>query len=183
MTSQERPQLRASSSPIIPAPTKRRVDPLMAFNSERKDFALTGAKALAPSNMAFSRTALPSVPLRPTAPPIPAMGLTMNPMDFKGMSPSILGIFPYAPYSCRHLPLCENDTVGKKQMERSCLKASSPRFHPSEYSLVQMYFLLTSSNQGYIFLSFRIDSSTFATGYSYGCNLPLKYSSYACMSK
>jgi hypothetical protein len=32
--------------------------------------------------MAFSRTALPSVPFNPTAPPIPATGLTMKPRVF-----------------------------------------------------------------------------------------------------
>jgi hypothetical protein len=34
--------------------------------------------------MALSKTALPSVPFNPTAPPIPATGFTMNPTIFVG---------------------------------------------------------------------------------------------------
>jgi hypothetical protein len=39
---------------------------------------------LAPRDIALFRIVLPSVPFNPTAPPIPAIGFTMNPIVFVG---------------------------------------------------------------------------------------------------
>ncbi len=85
-TAHAKPRFRASSSPSLPAPTTSRILPLTGFISERKDSALAGAMGFAPRIIALSRIAFPSVPLSPTAPPIPAMGLTMNPTVFRETS-------------------------------------------------------------------------------------------------
>jgi hypothetical protein len=51
----------------------------MERSSERNDAALAGATGSAPNDSALLRISCPSVPLRPTAPPMPAIGLTMKP--------------------------------------------------------------------------------------------------------
>ncbi len=85
-TVKAKPQFRASSSPIFPDPTISCILSFTGPSLERKDSALLGAMGFAPRIMALSRTSLPSVPLSPTAPPIPAIGLTMKPTVFREAS-------------------------------------------------------------------------------------------------
>ena len=81
--SKGKPHFLASSSPMLPDPTIKRKSSASA-NSARNVSARREAMGLAPSEMAFCRVCLPSVPFNPTAPPIPATGLTMNPTVFVG---------------------------------------------------------------------------------------------------
>jgi hypothetical protein len=53
-----------------------------ACSSERKISALAGAIGSAPRPTALSSISFQSVPFSPTAPPMPAMGFTMNPNFF-----------------------------------------------------------------------------------------------------
>src|SRR5690606_8907676 len=70
------PATLRGSSPIGPEQLrKRRGAPLSFRSATRARFPASGR---APLLMASDRR--PSVPLRPTAPPIPAMGLTRNPI-------------------------------------------------------------------------------------------------------
>ena len=79
-TLQAKPHFSAWVSPMSPAPTIRFMLFLMGLNSERKVSALAAAIGLAPSAMALSKIAFPSVPLSPTRPPIPAIGFTTKPI-------------------------------------------------------------------------------------------------------
>jgi hypothetical protein len=67
---------------MSPAPTISFKLPLTAVSWLRKVSARCDAMGLAPNAMAWFRIALPSVPFNPTAPPMPATGLTMNPIVF-----------------------------------------------------------------------------------------------------
>ena len=71
---------------MSPAPTIRFRLFLAGLSGVRKVSALCVAMGLAPKAMAWFRIALPSVPFNPTAPPMPATGLTINPTVFVGKS-------------------------------------------------------------------------------------------------
>ena len=85
-----RPSSLAISAPIPPSATTRLI-PGFLGSIDRNSFARFGETGIAPLLTASRNTVVPSVPLRPTTPPIPAIGLTMNPIltNFSRFSASL----------------------------------------------------------------------------------------------
>ncbi len=74
------PAARADVSPIVHGPVTNSDLTCSLASRRRAIVARLSARGSAPSACARSNIAGPSVPLRPTAPPMPAMGLTIRPI-------------------------------------------------------------------------------------------------------
>ena len=74
-----RPSSLAKSPPIRPPAMTRLTSGFLPM-IDKNSFARPGETGLAPRLIASCMIVGPSVPLRPTAPPVPAMGLRMNPI-------------------------------------------------------------------------------------------------------
>ena len=81
LTSHSKPASLKIPYPISPGQVTHETSSCRPCKLLSASRALLGAQELAPLSKAFLRISSPSVPLRPTLPPIPALGFSMKPMN------------------------------------------------------------------------------------------------------
>ena len=105
----EKPAARASSSPMSAGHVRMRTSPAAAARTLRASTVRAGASWGAWSWRARESAASPSVPFRPTRPPIPAMGLTIRPTLV--MPPPRRAVYHLVSHARRHRVDSANDLV------------------------------------------------------------------------
>src|SRR5512143_3126359 len=83
-----KPHWRASASPISAGYVYSSICSRMGASASRVSAARLGASGTAPNSRALLTVSRPSLPFKPTRPPIPAIGLTIRPILWSN------GLFP-----------------------------------------------------------------------------------------